>query len=224
MCTQYEVRSLVMYWHDCKTLSSCKTPDNVTLIAVSLRHVQSHSFWNCCKKPQSVYIWPVEFLSCYKHVWMFIFQVPFTTNYEHTFNQTAFNLNRQIIHTLCATFKLHFDLLLTIGVLTTPTKMITNTLEHAFIIDNRSTIININTLSFASFQIMLGIILNCNITVCPSQAKDLSVPLLSPQLPIILHSISTQPGITHPSTRSYRKVLANFVKKILLARKCFLYW
>ena len=82
--------------------------------------------------------------------------------------------------------------------------MITNALKHGFIIDNRSTIVNINTLALASFQIMLGIVLNCNITqVYQSQVKDINIHSLLYQLPIIVHSISTECPLSQASGRHH---------------------
>ena len=107
-------------------------------------------------------------------------------------------------------------------------KMINNVFKQAFIINNRSIIVNTSQLAFTSSGIIIFIILSCNIStkykVYQLPIQDLSVtpqypitiPLVSPEYPFNVHSMSTQRSITHPSTRIHKTVLTTICSQTLM--------
>ena len=97
-----------------------------------------------------------------------------------------------------------------------------NIFKHTVLTDNRSIIVNTSQLALALSQIMVFIIFNCSISteckVYQLPIKTLSIipqcpfTLPSPchQCPLNVQSASTQPAITHHSTRNHKTVLTTY--------------
>ena len=110
------------------------------------------------------------FAGRYKHVCMFkvkiIFQPQFTRKYQtHLLKQGSTWLTTLSVHMYTWIVQITFWFGVDDCTDNMLARMINNIFTHAFRTDNRSIIVNINTLAFTSFQIMLFIMLNYNIII-----------------------------------------------------------